>query len=113
MHNEVPIVTQLFFFEKNTLQVRKPPGPKLGFRGSLEPNSLLEIDKVHRSFCWGWNSILDCSAHVHIASISTYVSENICKCSKNDKLTSKDIWGSDNFNLPIDWTIVQGPFQGI
>ena len=41
------------------LQVRKPPGPKLGFGGSLEPNSLLESDKVHRSFRWGWNSILD------------------------------------------------------
>ena len=41
------------------LQVRKPPGPKLGFRGSLEPNSLLESDKVHRTFRWGWNSILD------------------------------------------------------
>ena len=47
------------------LQVCKPPGPKLGFRGSLEPNSLLEIDKVHRSFRWGWNSILDHSACGH------------------------------------------------
>ena len=44
------------------LQVRRSPGPKLGFGGSLEPNSLLEIDKVNQTFRGGWNSILDRSA---------------------------------------------------
>ena len=46
------------------LQVRKPLGPKLGFRGSLDPNSLQKIDKVNRTFRWGLISILDRSAVV-------------------------------------------------
>ena len=44
------------------LQVRDPLGPNLGFRGSLDPNSSLEIVGIHGTFRWGWNSILDRSA---------------------------------------------------
>ena len=57
------------------LQVRKPQGPKLGFRGSLEPNSLLEIVKVNRTFRQGWNSILDRSAQLHFASEHPFAAE--------------------------------------
>ena len=46
------------------LQVRNRLGPKLGFQGCLDPNSLLEIAKVHRTFRGGWISILDRSASV-------------------------------------------------
>ena len=57
------------FFWKNVLQVRRPPGPKLGFRGSLDPNALLEINEVNRSFRWGCNSILDPSVAISSSPI--------------------------------------------
>ena len=51
------------------LQVRKPLGPKLGFRGSLDPNSLQKIDKVNRSFRWGSISILDRSSDTYLTNL--------------------------------------------
>ena len=52
------------FFWKTVIEVCKPPGPKLGSRGSLDPNSLPEFHKVNRTFRWGSISILDRSAVV-------------------------------------------------
>ena len=54
----LPIVNQPFF-EKNALQVRDRLGPKLGFGGSLDLDSLQEIIGIPYAFRWGWISILD------------------------------------------------------
>ena len=50
------------FFLKNHHIGTQAPGAEIGFRGSLDHNSLQEFNKVHRTIRWRSISLLDHSA---------------------------------------------------